>query len=181
MASKKIERSEAKKSAPGLGPIDKALLQGAAQRKSLEEISALVGGVLSPAECGYRINQILESRDWLSVLDQKRLILEDAAMMLDKLRKQMDQTEWVTKDDANTFRQALKDMLEMIDNVTAKDEAQMMRITEAHARVMAQAIRLGYERTLFELQKRFDIDEQTAYEALERSVPVMFEFLTDGQ
>lgn len=181
MATRKSdERSVAKRSAPGLGPIDKALLQEAAKRKSLEEISAAIGGVLSPAECGTRINQILESRDWLSVLDQKRLILEDAAMMLDRLRAQMEQTEWVTKDDANAFRTALKDMLEMIDNVTSKDEAQMMRIVDAHARVMAQAIRLGYERALFELQKTFDIDERAAYEALEASMPIVFENLTDG-
>ena len=181
MAERKaIQRSEAKNAAPGLGPIDKILLQEAAQRKSLEEISAAVQGVLSPAECGHRINQILESRDWLSVLDQKRLILEDAAMMLDKLRKQMNDSEWVTKDDANTFRVALKDMLEMIDNVTAKDDAQMMRITETHARVMAQAIRLGYERALFELQKEVNIDEQRAYEALEAAIPITFEALTDG-
>lgn len=178
--SKSVSRSEAKSAAPGLGPIDKLLLQNAAQRKSMEEISVAIGGVLSPAECGARVQQILDSRDWLSVLDQKRLILEDAAMMVDKLRKQMDQTEWVTKDDANTFRQALKDMLEMIDNVSSKDEAQMMRITEAHARVMAQAIRLGYERVLFDLQKTADIDEAQAYEMLEAAIPIVFESLTDG-
>jgi hypothetical protein len=178
--SKKVERSAARNSAAGLGPVDKALLQHAAARKSLEEISAAIGGVLSPAECGHRINQILESRDWLSVLDQKRLILEDAAMMLEKLRKQMTDTEYVSKDDANTFRQALTSMLDMIDNVTAKDEAQMMRITEVHARLMAQAIRLGYERALFELQKNANIDEQQAYAALEAAIPIVFEALTDG-
>jgi hypothetical protein len=177
---KAVQRSEAKNSAPGLGPIDKTILRLAAQRKSADEISREIGGILTPAECANRINQILESRDWLSVLDQKRLILEDAAFLLEKLHKQIEDADYITKDDANTYRTALKDMLAMIDNVTSKDEAQMMRISEAHAHVMAQAIRLAFERALFELQKEANIDEGKAFLALEAAIPIAFETLIDG-
>jgi threonyl-tRNA synthetase len=68
----------------------------------------------------------------------------------------------------------------MIDNVTSKDEAQMMRISEAHAHVMAQAIRLAFERALFELQKEANIDEGKAFLALEAAIPIAFETLIDG-
>ncbi len=181
MASNKaLTRSEARTAAPGLGPIDKQIIQQANLRRSPEEISVATGGVLSPVEVAARITSIIEARDWLSTLDQKRLILDDMAFMIDKLKKQVEASEWLTKDDANTYRTALKDMLAMIDNVTLQDEAQMMRISEVHARVMAGAIRLGYERAVFELQKKYPIDQQEAYEALEAAIPVAFETLTDG-
>lgn len=181
MASKKtVERSEAKSAAPGLGPVDKQIIRLAGMRKSPEEISREIGGILSATEVAARITAIIESRDWLSTLDQKRLILDDMAFMMDKLKAQIEGAAWLTKDDANTYRTALKDMLTMIDNVTLQDEAQMMRISEVHARVMAGAIRLGFERAMFELQKRYPIDQQEAYEALEAAVPVAFESLLDG-
>jgi len=160
--------------------VDKQIIKLAGQRKSPEEISLAIGGILSPMEVAARITSIIESRDWLSTLDQKRLILDDMAFMIDKLKTQVESVEWLHKDDANSYRQALKDMLAMIDNVTLQDEAQMMRISEVHARVMAGAIRLGYERAVFELQRKYPIEEQEAYEALELAVPVAFESLTDG-
>jgi hypothetical protein len=176
----KLARSEARTAAPGLGPVDQKLIRLAGKRMSMEEISHEMGGILTPAECGARISAIIEARDWLSTLDQKRLILDDMAFMVDKLKQQVEAAEWLTKDDANTYRAALKDTLDMIDNVTLQDEAQMMRISEVHARVMAGAIRLGYERAVFELPKRYDISEQEAFEAIEAAIPVAFETLIDG-
>ncbi len=179
-STKKDLRSEARSAAPGLGPVDKQIIKQAGLRKSPEEISLSIGGILSATEVAARITQIIESRDWLSTLDQKRLILDDMAFMMDKLKAQVEATEYLSKDDANSYRNALKDMLAMIDNVTMQDEAQMMRISEVHAKVMAGAIRLGYERAVFELQRKYDIGEQEAYEALEAAIPVAFERLTDG-
>lgn len=164
------------KAAPGLGPIDKKLVRLAAQKKSLVEISKEIGGVLTPAECGARINDILDSRDWLSVLNQKRLILDDAAWLANKLHSQIDKMEYVNKDDAAVYIRSLKELLGMINDITMQDEATMMRIAEVHARIIAGAIRVGFEDVL----ARLDVPEQDAYIVLEEAMPAAFNELVDG-
>lgn len=180
MTGNKAARSEARTATPGLGPVDKQIMTLAGQRKSLEEISREIGGLLTPVEIHARITSIIESRDWLSTLDQKRLVLDNMAFMVDKLKDQIENAEYLTKDEANAYRTSLKDYLTMINDVNMQDEAQMMRISEVHARVMAGAIRLGYERAVFELQKKYNIEEAEAFAAIEAAIPIAFQSLTDG-
>jgi hypothetical protein len=180
MANKQIARSGATASAPGLGPVDQKIMKLAGLRKSPEEISNEIGGILSATEVAARIIRINQSHDWLSTLDQKRLLLDDMAALVGRLKTKVETAEYLHKDDANAYRTALKDMMTMINEVNTQDEATMMRISEAHAHIMASAIRLGYERAVFELQKRYPIEEAEAYEALEAAIPIAFETLTDG-
>src|SRR6478736_170689 len=129
---------------PGLGPFDVKIVRGFAKRMSADEVSASISGVLSPAQCYARVTEILESRDALDVINQKRLILEDAQWLSAKLREQMEEG-YVGKDEANAYRNLLKDVMAMVKDLNDQDAALLSRVSEAHARIMAQAIRVGYQ------------------------------------
>lgn len=166
---------------PGLGPFDKKIVRLFADRKSADEVSAELGGILSPAQCYARVTEILESRDALDVINQKRLVLEDAVWLSATMRKQMEEAGHVLKDDANAYRNLLKDIMGMIEQLNDQDAAMLSRISEAHARIMAQAIRVGYQTAILKLQQTYEISEAEAYEVLEASMPVAFESLTESK
>lgn len=168
------------KAAPGLGPFDKRILQLLSERKSPEEISFAIGGLLTPAQCAARGIEILESHDFLEVLNQKRLVVENATWISSKLKSQIESMDYIDKDSAGVYMKSLNDIMKMIDGMNFEDEASMMRVREVHARVMVAAIRVAFEKALLELQKRHpEIEEAEAYEVLESAMPLAVNSLAD--
>lgn len=155
----------------GLGPIDTKLLEGASRNLNPEQLSAEVKGVVSPAVAAQRVKDILKSKDWLSYAERKKLVLEDAYFLLGKLRTQME--GYVDEKQASAFLKNIKQIAELLDHANAGNEKTLMQVREIHARVMAMAIKVAFEKALFELQKRYpDIPDDEIYEVLEESLPL---------
>lgn len=137
-----------------LGPVDKILLRGAASHKSPEELSKLTGGTIKPAAAAQRVIDILKSRDWLSQVQQKQLLIEDLMMVKDKLMREVIDLN-MTKDNAGTLVRVLKEIGDRLDKDKLDLNAALTQIRKAHAEMMLEAIRIAFERSALELEKRY--------------------------
>src|SRR6478736_4632626 len=74
---------------------DARLLQMAAERKTMEQMYEELGrpSGVSPARLGQRVREILNSQDWLSITDQKALLLLDFVKLRDVLWERLNGTE----------------------------------------------------------------------------------------
>lgn len=158
----------------GRGPYDKAILAGFAAHKSAEEVSnsSPILGVLSPAECLDRLNKLVAARDILDAATLAKLNLEDAYFLRGKLRAQMEEMTVIDKDTANSFIKAIDAVQARIEKSTKGFEDQMIRMQEMHARIMAQAIEVSYQRAATKLAQRFDIPIEVSFEILEEALPL---------
>jgi hypothetical protein len=70
--------------------IDDALIEGAVLDLSPEEISARLGGVLSPARVMVRTRELLRSNDWLTEAEKERALLRTLQERVQELRRAND-------------------------------------------------------------------------------------------
>lgn len=158
----------------GRGPFDKAILEGFASHKSADEVSASapIFGTLSPAECLDRLNKLVASKDILDAAMLAKLNLEDAYFLRNKLRAQMEKTDYIDKDTAQTFIKSIDAVQGRIEKSTKGFEDQMIRMQEMHARIMAQAIEVAFQQAATQLSQRFDIPLESSFEILEDALPL---------
>jgi hypothetical protein len=136
----------------GLGALDRALLRGAASHKSPKELSALTQGAVSPAEAAQRVLEILDSRDWLSQVQARMLLIDEMHRLKDVLFAQVEQF----RDYAQA--QPLVRTLQLIEKTMSADKIDIQKameeINKAHARLMLLAISTVLERANLELERR---------------------------
>lgn len=165
----------------GRGPYDKLIVSGFSARMSAEEVSITTGGVLSPVQCLDRLNELLDAKDMLDVEALLKLNIEDAYFLRNRLRKQMEDSEYISKDDAATWIKAIDAIQSRIEGNSQQIEDALIRMRQIHAQVMADAIRVGYEKALLELQQRYpEISREEVYIVLEEAMPLAIESLQDN-
>jgi hypothetical protein len=141
----------------GLGPVDKILLRGASSHKSPEELSKLTGGTIRPAAAAQRVIDILKSRDWLTQVQQKQLLIEDLMMV---------------KDNSGTLVRVLKEIGDRLDKDKLDLNAALTQIRKAHAEMMLAAIRVAFERSALELEKRYpEVPKGEIHEVFRMALP----------
>lgn len=137
----------------GLSEIDRILLQGAAARKSMQELSELTNGMVKPAEAGQRVKDILSARDWLSQAEMRLLLIDDIMRLKDNLMSKA-----VTFNDLDAAKPLIS-VLTLLDKTLAADKFDMTKamteINRAHAQLMLSAISLALERSFLELEIRY--------------------------
>lgn len=138
----------------GLGPVDKILLRGAASHKSPEELSRLTGNTVKPAAAAQRVVDILKSQDWLSQVQQKQLLIFDLMAIKDKLMHEVVDLN-MTANNAGTLVRVLKEIGDRLDKDKLDLNAALTQIRKAHAEMMLAAIRVAFERSALELEKRY--------------------------
>lgn len=140
--------------------LNRKLLRHA--RKSPKEIEALTG--IPAHEVMERMAVLLEDRGWRDARMEERLIMMEIGELVEDMRKRLDEVE----DDAAYAKMAtallanLKTLLDRLDRNTRQSDEDMLKVNQAQARVMAEAIQLAMERAVFELQKKYpevDADE----------------------
>lgn len=156
----------------GEGPFDAAIIRAFSAGDTAEEVSREVGGMMTPEECLSRLMDLIQSKDILDAKDRLALLIEDIYFLRNKLRKQMESSDYIDKDSAAIWLKTIQALVDRIDKVDASFLEAMMRMQEAHARVMSRAIEVGYEKALLELQKRYDIPREEAYLVLRESLPL---------
>lgn len=171
--------------AEGLSVVDKKLLALAAQGKSPDEMSADTG---VPAErAAQRVREILKTRDWLSIQDKRRLLMEDfyelRQYVLDMMEADKNPNEqydikgrpFVPPSDprwSQNMLQLLKQLRDMIDKdeKTATRDAESIR--EGHAKLMIRAISVAFNRMVIRVMEYYpDVDPQLLYDLMEEALP----------
>lgn len=163
----------------GRGPFDKAIIEGFSRHLSAEEVSqsAPINGALSPVECLSRLTKIINARDVLDASMLAKLNLEDAFFLRNKLRAQLEKSDFIDKDSAATFIKSIDAVQARIEKSTKGFEDLMIRMQEMHARVMAQAIQVSYQQVVVQLQQEFNIPPDRAYAMMEEALPIAIESL----
>lgn len=147
-----------------LTTIDKRLLRYAAY-KSPEEISELLNGVVSPVEVASRVMELLRSRDWLSTLQRKQLLMERVWTLMDTYEDYAFQGSIKS---AELVLKAVRELRTMLADDKNALETSMFLINESHAEKMGQAVALSFEKLLSELTARdVGISRDDASEILE--------------
>lgn len=126
-----------------LSRFDNILLSGAAGGKSGNELSASVGGTLSPAECLVRVRHILADKDVWSDIERRQLLLHRIYSLTDELTELASNTK-DTKDYS-----ALTKALELLRKILAEQgqtsEEEMQRFVKLQASTMLEFIETAFE------------------------------------
>lgn len=140
----------------GRSPYDDAIIAGFSNRMSAEEVSASkpILGALSPAQCLLRLQQLIASKDILDAKDTLALLLEDIYFLRGKLRKQMDEQDYVDKDLATTWLKTIDAAATRVDKANIGLNDAMMRFTEVRAREFVEALGFIFGRFIDAAQER---------------------------
>lgn len=162
----------------GYGPFDKALIQGFAANKSAEEVSRMepINGTLSPAQCLDRLNKLLASKDVLDVQQKRALLVDNAYDLLAKLKKQIETSDYIAPDVANSYMKTVKDLMDMLDRSNAQIEEAMLKFTQRRAMEFTAALTYIFDAALAALVQRhpeLSVEEaqEVIYEAIPESLP----------
>lgn len=175
----------------GLSGLDSRLLDLAAQRMTPEEIAAELSlDGITPARVAQRIREILKSQDWLSIAEQKGLILLDVIKLRDILFERVEGTETrFTKDgqiveveSGAAYFQAmirlLKEWRDIIQSLQLDVDADTLKVRQAHAKIMGRAIESTFKAYNATLRTHgYDIPPEVAMLAMEDALPVAFRSL----
>jgi len=148
---------------------DARLLQMAAERKTMEQMYEELGrpSGVSPARLGQRVREILNSQDWLSITDQKALLLLDFVKLRDVLWERLNGIEekfnkhgdlievsagsgW-----AQAFIRLLREWRGLLESMSADIDSDRLMIREAHAKIMIDALWVMFERFVLRLEAYF--------------------------
>lgn len=154
--------------------IDRRLLKAAAAYKTGVEMSELVLGKLTPAQCLDRVNQLIDSKTTLDEVRERRLLLVQMAEWVEWLKsKREDTTSWAA---INRAMKLLSDQIER-SNVNLTDVS--TKLATEHARYFADGYVLGFEKVLRVLAERQEIviDEDDIQELMEIGASTSSEYL----
>lgn len=155
-----------------LSGLDMKLLEFATQRLTGEQMFEQLGSPtgLSPARCIQRVKEIVKAQDYLSIAEQKSLLLLDFVRLRDRLWERIDEgTETkITKNgdvidvglDSAFYRaltQVLKEWRVTIDSMRNDVQGEEMTIRAAHAEIMMAAISVMFDRYTLRLEQHFDL------------------------
>lgn len=169
----------------GLSVLDKKILEAAAQNKSPEEIAALAG--TTPERAAQRVREILKTRDWLSIIERKQLLMNDfydlRAYLVDMMEADRNPNEqydikghpfippsdprWAAN--MNVLLKELRRIIEADEKVVKRD---VDTIHQAQANLMVRAIGIAFNRMVTQLTEHYpELDPQIAYDLMESALP----------
>lgn len=134
------------------GPMDRKLLAAAADGLSPREMARVVGDRISPEQAAQRVRSLLESRTWLTNVEQEALVLEGINDILGNLR------EWVSAGSIDHMKVALTGLKMKLDHLSknriSPEEAANI-VTAGQARIMLSAIQVAMLSAADELSRRY--------------------------
>lgn len=136
-----------------IGYVDRILLRGASAGKSPIELSELTNGTVSPAKAAQQVRDILASRDWLTDMERKQLLVDDLMALKDVLMEKA--VSYKMLDAAGPLTKVLRTIGDILlaDKINLKDVLESIR--KAQAQMMLVGIRAALERTFLELERRY--------------------------
>ena len=149
--------------------VDDTILRYADSR-SPEEISRMLGGMVSPAQVAAHTKRLLTSRTWLDQAEQESLAFLKLKGLLSELEGQFQ-----TLDHTKVQLQLIKAIFERMDKQRLATDEQLSRLYANQAQIMFDAIRLALDVVVRELRA----DEDEAHAALRKALPEAVLVLTE--
>jgi hypothetical protein len=162
--------------------MDRKLLAAAADGLSPKEMARVVGDRITPEQAAQRVRSLLESRSWLTNVEQEALVLEGVNDILANLR------EWVNSGSIDHMKVALSGLKMKLDHLSknriSPEEAANI-VTSGQARIMLQAIQVSMLAAADELARRYpdvrsDEIRQLMLEALPAAVETVEQRIEQG-
>lgn len=154
--------------------IDRRLLRAASQRKTAEEMAEIVLHQLTPAQCLERVTTILDSKDYLDEVRERKLLVIEASEWMDWIKSQRDNPKsWAQ---INRAIKVLSDTIER-SNINVGDISTKLAVD--HARFFAEGFLLGFERVLKALEERevIALDDDEVSELTQLGIEASSEYL----
>ena len=126
----------------GRGPFDAAIIEGFSRGLSAEEVSLNdpIRGVLTPAQCLSRLTKLIKSKDVLDAEDKLALLLEDIYWLRNKLRDQMDKTDFIDEKQASVYIKTLELAAKRIETANLGMSDAMLKFNELRAQEFVAAL-----------------------------------------
>lgn len=129
--------------------IDRRLLKLASKYASPNEMSEAVLGQLTPAQCGDRVREILDSKTMLDEVQERRLLLIQMAEHLDFLKERReDDSSW------SNISRMFKILSDQIERTNVSMDDVSSRLAVDHAAFFVQGYVKALDRALILLAER---------------------------
>lgn len=155
-----------------LSGFDEKILEYAAKRMSPDQMYVELGSpeTLSPARILQRIREIMQSVDYLSVVEQKSLLLLDFVKLRDMLWDRISEgteTKMTKSGDVidvgldaafyNAMTRMLKEWRATIESMQKDVDEGARAVSHAHAEIMMAAISVMFDRFIHRLEQHHDL------------------------
>ena len=138
--------------------VDQQLIRAAASdKRSPRELSAAVGGQLSPERARMRLEELLDDSDYLTYVRERRLLILNMRELLDTTAK-----DALKGNDSNARRMyldTLKAIADRLDKTQLNVDAVTDKINTAQARVLADMAWVAIQHLRSELKDRYGTDD----------------------
>lgn len=141
--------------------------------RSLVEISAALGGTLTPEEVGAKVVQLLHDRNWLSAA-QRRQLLQD--QLFELIQTYMNWARQGSIPSAKLIKELATELRNFMDNGNNANLAdEMLAIQASHAEKMGRGMSLGFQMMLSVLRESgVELSDERAMEILKKVSAVAF-------
>jgi len=149
--------------------VDQQLIRAAASdKRSPRELSAAVGGQLSPERARMRLEELLDDSDYLTYVRERRLLILNMRELLDTTAK-----DALKGNDSNARRMyldTLKAIADRLDKTQINLDDVSTKLSSAFAQVMAEAIGNAFDAIPKALQTRGMVLDMEELEGVFESV-----------
>lgn len=167
-----------------LDMIDRQLIRAAASdKRSPKELSKAVNGILSPERAAARMLELLDESDWLTVVQERRLLILNLRELLDALYE-----DAVTHKDLKAmaeYRKTLESLADRILGASINLDDVTTKLTRAYAASFAKAIGAAFDGMPAALEARgIDIEMHEIEGVFQEVLPLAsasLEVDTDGE
>lgn len=146
--------------------FDQKILRLAAYRSPVE-ISEQLGGTITAAEVASRTQELLASRDWLSIMQRKQMLLFKLEEIIDRY------WDWAMDGSVKSFQNVVLPAIQEIRKLVSEDketlEDFMLRISDSHAERIGMGFAIGFRKLIDAMQAE---PERDADELLLEVVPI---------
>ena len=133
--------------------VDQQLIRAAASdKRSPRELSAAVGGQLSPERARMRLEELLDDSDYLTYVRERRLLILNMRELLDTTAK-----DALKGNDSNARRMyldTLKAIADRLDKTQINLDDVSEKIEEAHGRFWFASLAAGMQAISVEFERR---------------------------
>jgi type III secretion system FlhB-like substrate exporter len=161
----------------GISAIEKRMMSLLGPNKSPWEVSEELNGIMTPIEVHQRSQEILNERNWLSVLQLKMLMMDE---IWRTFKKFAEFSADGSPKAARAMLDAAKELRVLMDQDTETIQEAMLKITNSHAERMGQAIAEVVVRVLSGIEATDEQAEKADVLVLE-VVPEVVKKLDDEQ
>jgi len=150
--------------------VDQQLIRAAASdKRSPRELSAAVGRQLSPERARMRLEELLDDSDYLTYVQERRLLILNLRELLDTTAKETLKTG-ADNNSRRIYLDTLKAIADRLDKTQINVEDVSTKLSSAFAQVMAEAIGNAFDAVPKALQTRGMVLDMEELEGVFESV-----------